>query len=140
MRIKKKLPVGSVGIPGGLAIGAVVSVIITLCGAAIIASMLASEKIGEGTMKYLAALTHGLASIAGAWLSYGLIRKMRLQVCLLSAACYFLILLGMTALFFNGQYMGVGVSALVILAGSALVAFFPTNNTRKRKFPKKAYR
>ena len=140
MRMKKKITGGSMGIPGGLAIGAGLSIVITLGGAAIIAALLASEKIGEGAVDYLALMNQALASIAGAWCSYGIAKKMRLQVCLLSGVCYFLSLLGMTALLFEGQYTGVWLSALIILAGCALVAFFPTNNTRKRNYTKKAYR
>ena len=140
MRMKKKLSGGSMGIPGGLAVGAVASMAITLGGAAIIAALLASEKIGEGATQSLSMIIQALAAIAGALCSYGITRKMRLQVCLLSGVCYFLILLGMTALLFEGQYGGVWLSGLLILAGSAVVAFFPTNNTRKRTFKKKAYR
>lgn len=140
MHMKKKLSEGSIGIPGGLAIGAGLSIVITLGGAAIIAALLVSEKIGEGAVDYLSMVIQLLSSVAGAWCSYGIAKKMRLQVCLLSGACYFLILLGMTALLFEGQYTSVWLSALIILAGSTLVAFFPTNNTRKRKFTKRAYR
>ena len=140
MRMKKKLSGGSMGIPGGLAVGAVTSMAITLGGAAIIAALLASEKIGEGATQSLSMIIQALAAIAGALCSYSITRKMRLQVCLLSGVCYFLILLGMNALLFDGQYSGVWLSGLVILAGSALVAFFPTNNTRKRNFKKMQYR
>ena len=140
MRIKKKLPGGSVGIPGGLAIGVGLSIVITLSGAAIVAALLASEKVGEGATNSLSMIIQMLASIAGAWCSYGIAKKMRLQICLLSGVCYFLILLGMTALLFEGQYTGVWLSGLIILMGSAVVAFFPTNNTRKRNFSKKSYR
>ncbi len=93
--------------------------------------------VGYGAMIVLV-----IASAMGAWTAEGRIQRMRLQVCLLSGLSYFLALLSATALFFGGQYSGIGVTALAILAGSAGVALLsmrPQKN-RIRHGRKKAHR
>lgn len=104
--------------PGGLAMGGLVSLGITLAGSAILAwlvdeEMMAMESIGYGIMVMLLG-----ASFLGAVTAYGKIRRRRLLVCAASGLVYIGILLSITALFFGGQYSGVAVTVLLVLAGS----------------------
>lgn len=137
---KKKVTGTALGIPGGVGLGIVVSLLITLAGAALAAWLIASEKIGEGSIGYAAMVILALASASGALVAVLLTKRLRLQVCMLTGGCYFLTLLAMTALFFGGQYQGMGVSAVIILAMCALVAFLPAKNGRGSVKRKKAYR
>lgn len=103
--------------PGGLAVGAGVSLGVTLLFALVLAKLVDSERmafesIGYGIMALLLA-----ASFLGALTAFGRIRRQRLLVCGLSGLVYFGLLLSITALFFGGQYDGVGVTALLVLAG-----------------------
>jgi hypothetical protein len=140
MLLKKKVMGRSLGIPVGLAIGAVVSLLITIGAAALFAWLLSAEKIGEGAVESLRMLTHCISAIAGSIVSYILVKRMRLQVCLISGVCYYILLIGMTALFFGGQYSALGISALIILVSSGAVAFWPAKNKAKWKIRKKGYR
>ena len=70
----------------------------------------------------LAAFISLAVTLAGAAVAVGKIKRRRVYVCLLSGGIYYGILLAMTALFFGGQYQGMGVTALLVLAGSGLVA------------------
>ena len=126
MLLKKKVAGKTIGVPGGLAIGIMVSLLITVLSAALVAWLLSAQTIGEGTVNSLKMLTHGISAIVGSVTAYNLVKRMRLQVCLLCGACYYIILIGMTALLFGGQYRGLGVTALIVIAGSAIVAFWPT--------------
>ena len=139
MRIKNKRSAKEMSVPGGLAIGSLSSLVVTLAGAMIIAALLNAEKIGEGSVGPLTMIVHGLSAITGAWIVMTLVNKLRLQVCILTGACYYLILLGMTALFFDGQYSGLGLTALIVLTGSALVAFLPSKKPTRRNKGFKAY-
>ncbi len=142
MVLKQKIGARAAGIPAGLALGLLVSGIVTFGGAALVAKLIESEKIGENGVGYDAMIVLVIASAMGAWTAEGRIQRMRLQVCLLSGLSYFLALLSATALFFGGQYSGMGVTALAILAGSAGVALLsmrPQKN-RIRHGRKKAYR
>ena len=137
---KKKVTGTAMGIPGGLGLGILVSLLITFAGAALTAWLIASEKIGEGTTGYAAMVILAIASAMGALVAVQLVKRMRLQVCMMTGSCYYLTLLAMTALLFGGQYQGMGVSAIVIIAGCALIAFLPTQNSNFGLKRKKAYR
>lgn len=127
-------------IPFGLAIGGLVSLLVTVAGAAILALVVLNETIGENGVGYGSAAVLMLAAITGAWSALAAVKKNRLQVCLLSGGVYYLLLLGTTALFFGGQYRGMGVTAVVILAGALIVAFFPGKERGKFKVRKRGYR
>lgn len=107
-------------IPGGLAWGALVGLLITIGGSALIAKLtdcgiLQENKIGYGVMIMLI-----VSAYADAVLSWVKIKRRRAMVCALSGCLYMLILLAITALFFGGQYSAVGETALLILCGSVL--------------------
>ena len=87
---------------------------------------------------YCAMVTLLLSALLGAMTAAGKIKRQRLVVCMVSGLCYFLMLICMTALFFGGQYSGVGVSALLIAGASAAAAFLKnpgrkSTSVRKRK-------
>ena len=137
---KKKVSGTAMSIPAGLGIGLLVSLVITVAGAAITAWLIASEKIGEGSTGYGVMVILALGAGLGALSAVYLIKRLRLQVCMLTGVCYYLSLLAMTALFFGGQYQGMGISAIVILSICALIAFLPTKNGQVRGKRKKLYR
>lgn len=136
MKGTQKLTGRAMSMPGGLAAGAAVSLAVTLFSAALIANMvdtgrLPEEKIGYGIMVLLLA-----ASFLGAVVANGRIKRQRLMVSMLSGGIFFLILLSITALFFGGQYSGVGVTAGLILAGSGAAALLGLRQGRGGKRPK----
>ena len=137
---KKKVSGTAMSMPAGLGIGLLVALVITIAGAAITAWLISSEKIGEGSSGYAVMVILALAAGLGALSAVYLIKKQRLQVCMLSGVCYYLSLLAMTALLFGGQYQGMGVSAIVILGICALIAFLPTKNGQIKGKRKKLYR
>lgn len=107
----------AMSVPAGLAVGGLTSLGVTLGTGLALAWLIHGEhmemeNIGYGIMIMLLA-----ASFSGAEVAYSRIRRQRMLVCVLSGAVYMGILLSMTALFFGGQYSGVGVSSLLILAG-----------------------
>lgn len=122
-------------IPGGLALGAGVSTVVTVLLAALIAKLVQSEtlrqdQIGYGTMVLLM-----MASCLGALTAQGRVKHKRGLVCMLSGAVYFLILCSITALFFGGQYTGFGATALVVLGGAgtaALISGYRAGKGRRR--------
>lgn len=140
MQYNHKVKGTATAVPIGLAVGGVISLIITLAGSAAIAHLVLKERLGEGGIGYASMVILLLSAVMGAWGAFSCIKKQRLQICLLSAAVYYLLLLGITALFFGGQYQGMGVTAAVILAGVMIVALFPTKGSAKFKLKKRAYR
>ena len=115
-------------IPAGLALGAAVSLAITLAGAWIFAYLIAGEILKESSIGYCAMAIILLASVVSAAVAVGRIKRRRVYICGLSGLIYFGILLSMTALFFGGQYQAVGIT-LLGLRGEG------TASHRKKKRP-----
>lgn len=130
----------AVGVPVGLSIGVLTSIVITILGAAAIAGLAATERIGEGSIGHAAKIIPALAAALGAWSSVALVKRLRLQMCMMTGGSYYLILLAMTALFFGGQYQGMGMTALIVLAMCTFVAFIPGKNRQGRKRKNGVYR
>lgn len=108
----------ALSMPAGLAVGGATSLGITLAGSGVLAwlihrEMMEMENVGYGILGMLL-----LASFLGAMTAWRKIRRRRMLVCAASGAVYLGILLVIPALFFGGQYSGVWVTALLVLAGS----------------------
>ncbi len=140
MKGMKKVNGTAMSIFGGIGLGLLTSMVITLAGAAVAAWLVTTEKIGEGTIGYIVMVIIALSAAAGALMACGFIKRLRLQVCMLSACSYFLTLLAMTAMLFGGQYQGVIVTAVIILITCVITAFIPSGKSRIGKRGKKAYR
>ena len=122
MTVNKRVTNTAVAMPRGVALGAVLSLLVTLAGAMIVAALVNRETIEESAIGYGAMVILLLASLSGTWLAVNRVKRQRMIVCGLTGAAYYLSLLACTALFFGGQYTGMGVTALVILAGCGTVA------------------
>lgn len=102
----------------GLASGALISICITITGAAVLSKMLEQGLMMWENIGYIIAITILLSAFAGSTFSITRINRRKLLVCAESALIYIAILLTMTALFFGGQYEAVGVSIALICSGS----------------------
>ena len=119
--MKSKMTSGTSTMAGAVGLGAAVSLTVTLIAAAIFAALISAETVPVGNMDYYGLVILLLAAIAGSAAASGRMQQKRLYLCLLTGAAYYLVLLAMTALFFGGQYQGMGATALVVLAGCAVV-------------------
>ena len=119
--------------PAGLAMGATISMVITLTISLLGAQLVLSGALDQDLIGYcsLAALLAG--TILGAMTSFKKIRRRKLMVCLLSGCVYFCILLAITALFFSGQYDGVGISFVTVTLGSVVAALVIGGEGKRRK-------
>lgn len=104
--------------PGGVMLGACFSMLCTVIGAAFTAFLIDREILGEQKIGYGCMLILIVASWLGSLFAWQKVKHRRMVVCLLSGLGYLLMLLGITALFFGGQYEAVGVTTALILAGS----------------------
>lgn len=130
MKVNRKSNGRAMSMPVGAAYGAIVALMWTLITSGVLAwlingQILQEEAIGYGSMVIL--LT---ASILGALLANGKVKRQRLVTCACTGIIYFLTLMALTAMFFGGQYNGIGVTALLILGGSGTAAIL---SMRKRK-------
>ena len=126
--------------PMGVLTGLAVSLSVTILLAAISAKLIDIQWIGEKDIGYCAMVILIAAPFAGAKSAQKRIKRQQLMVCGISAGLYFLMLLGITALFFGGQYEAVSVTLLLILAGAALTLLTGNGKHRAGKRRKKKMR
>lgn len=116
----------------GLALGAVVSMAVTIVLSLVTAKLVDSGTLAESAIGYAAIGILLLSSILGASTAIGRIKRQRLVVCLAAGGIYYGLLLSMTALFFGGQYTGMGVTALVVAGGCGAVILAGMGQGRSR--------
>lgn len=114
----------ALSMPAGLSIGTSICMVLTLLMSLILSKLVSTERmewsqIGYGIMGMLL-----IASIAGGKAACTIVRRRKLLVCASISILYWLSLLMVTALFFGGQYSGMGVTGLVILCGDGLVCIY----------------
>ena len=107
----------------GLAAGVLLSLAITLVGAAILAKLIDAESLREENIGYSIMILLILSSAIGAMVALLKIRRRNLLVCMISPVLYWISLMTTTALFFGGQYSAAAETLAVILGGG-LFSFF----------------
>ena len=142
MGVQQKATGRASSIPAGLAMGAAVSILTTAVICLIGGWMIGSEMISQEQIGYCS-LTALLASaVMGSTAAWKRIKRKRLMVCLTSGGIYFLILAGITIVFFDGRFEGLGVTFLTILVGVVIPVLLTNRDAKGRtgKWRKKTYR
>ena len=141
MVANKKVSGAAKSMPAGIAIGVGVALLTTLGGSLITAWMIGTEIIKESAVGYCSIVILILSTAAGCILSQTLIKRQKEIVCASVSLAYYLLLLSITALFFGGQYQGMGVTALVIAGGAGIVLLggFRKGKTHNRYMKKYRY-
>lgn len=123
--------------PAGIGIGAGVGLLITLIGGIMLTFLLAGEKLSIDSMGYgvMGILFIGalLASITATWCY----RSKRMIVSLITAGIYLLVLMAINALFFGGQFVGIGGSLLVVAIAGVAAAFIGNGGGKVSKHKNK---
>ena len=131
MVINQKITGKAMPMAAGLALGAGTSMLISLSVAALWAYLIVSEKMSPDTVGYCAMITLALASAGGSWVAAATIKHRWLPVCLGVGGIYYGLLAGIMILFFGGQFQGMFVTALMVLAGSGCVALLGLRSKNK---------
>ena len=142
MAQKRSARVSVSNIPKAIGFSLIVSMLITVLGIAVGAYLVHKEMIMQENMGLVVTTVLTLSSAAGALTAILAVKRMKLQMSFLSGASYFLLLLSMTALFFEGQYNGVAAAGIAILTGCSIVAILNILPGRRGKLfkTKTAYR
>ena len=137
MKKMTKYAAKQTGLIGGVAVGVVVSLLIGILGAAILAWMITTEKVAEEVIEMGRYVILLLSAIAGAWMAWNRVKENRLMVCAAYAGGVFAVLL-MGALLLGEGIEGALMSGLLILLGGGIlflpVMIGPKNGGRKYKF------
>ena len=128
-------------IPLGIVVGVLASIILTIVGALIVTNFVLKERIDIESVGTIVFFLLVAASALGAWLGAKLVSEKKLLASGLTGLGFFLVLLSINAVFFDGMFAGVGITALAILAGigiSLLPKLRKKSSKSKIKIP--AYR
>lgn len=126
--------------PAGIGLGVGVSAGTTLAGAMALAWLVHKETLAEPSIGYGVMLLVLLSAWAGALIAARRIKRRRMTVCLLTGLGYYVTLLAVTALFFGGQYRGMGVTALLALTATAAAGLLGLKREDSRKNKVRKYR
>lgn len=137
MTANQKVTGRASSMPGGLALGACVNLLITIIGAMFCGWLIGNEKAPEQSIGYCSMFILLAASFLGARTAAAKIKHRILYVSILSGIIYYCSLLAITALFFGGMYQGMGVTALVIMAGCISAALIGQKGERRSRRGKK---
>ena len=121
----------ALSMPAGFVWGTATSLCVLFLGTAVTAKLIDLETITWENAGYLILMILILSSWIGGSMSYRKIKRQKAAVCIINGALLFLSLMIITALFFGGQYSGVGETALLIICGSILAVL--TENRAKKK-------
>ena len=137
----KKVTGTAKSVPVGIFIGTLAALGVTVTGSLITAWLVINEKTSENAIGYFAMLILLAASMAGAYTAQSLVKHQRMVICASVGVAYYISLLAVTALFFGGQYQGMGVTALTVAAGIGAVILIGLKgeNGHRRKFKKYGY-
>ena len=133
MIINRKATGRASSMPIGVLAGGACALAGTMLTSAVLAKLVDMEiipqdKIGYGIMALLL-----LCAFLGANEACRRVKRQYLIVSAISAGFYYSMLLSVTALFFGGQYSGMGVTAVLVLCGSLLAVFLRSGNREGRK-------
>ncbi len=122
----------------GLAIGVGTALLILGISAMVITWLALGERMPVSAIGYGVMVAHLLAVCIGGVIASNAIKHRKVFVCLIVGCVYFLCLIGCTAMFFGGQYQGMGVTALVIAGASGLTGLLMSrcNNDGNRRYKK----
>lgn len=140
MVMNKKVTGKAMSMPAGLSVGLAVSIVVTLIATAVTANLVLAQRVGESAIGYIAVIVLLLASAMGSWLAAALIKRRWMVVCLATGGIYYLALLATTALFFGGQYQGMGVTAMAVLGGCGAIGLLGLRGESRSRNRVKKYR
>lgn len=132
--IRKHISTGrALSMPAGLATGLTIGLATTLILSAILAKLVSIEKVKWGSVGYGIMIILLITSAIDSKATCFMIKRRKLIGCLLAGLLYWLSLIMITALFFGGQYDGMGVTGVVVFCGSAIVCLLESRGEKGKK-------
>ena len=120
MKSNKKTTRKRAGIPAGIMVGVLVSVMTTLLSSFVLSWLISSEKVSLDVGNNGIVIVLLAVSFFGSLTAVSVVKRLRTQICLMTGGAYYLTLLTVTAVFFDGRYKGCGIAAILVLIGCGL--------------------
>ena len=119
----------------GITIGVGSSILMLVLSVVFIARLIIGEKMPLSAIGYVIMAAHVLSVCMGGIIASAAFKHRKMVVCLIVSAMYYLVLVSCTAIFFGGQYQGMGITALVVAGAAGITGWFASrekNNGTKR--------
>jgi putative membrane protein (TIGR04086 family) len=125
------------GIPAGIFAGLITALLNTILLAAVTAVLIAGEKIGEDKALLGSAASLLLGAAFGGICAANVAGERKMVVCLIYGAVYYVTLLCMTAMFFEGRYENIWITGLLVLGASISVGLLVMRGRKRTYKPHK---
>lgn len=119
-------------IPAGLAVGALISILVTVGICVIGGWMIGCEMMEQNKIGYCSITALLASSILGSMVASKKVQRKRLLITLVSGGIYYAVLVAITIIFFDGSFQGMGVTFITVLVGVLVSALLP-NGSRKAR-------
>ena len=116
-----------------LLFGWLAAIAVLVAGIGLVAMLIENDLLGQIWFNYGTVLIILLSSFIGSLITMLGVDRRKLITSGLFAVGYWGILLAITALFFEGRYSGVGVTLLLVVAGSVMPALLSVRGGNKRR-------
>ena len=131
--IRNRISTGrALSMPAGLATGLSIGLATTVILSALLAKLVSTEKVEWGSIGYGIMIILLLTSVIDSKATCFMIKRRKLIGCFLAGLLYWLSLIMITALFFGGQYEGMGVTGVVVFCGSAIVCLLESKGEKRK--------
>ncbi len=114
------------------AVSAGISLLVSFAGCLLMAWMVESQKMDIETVRYGIMAVTALSSVLGSIIARNSFGQKALIICGVTSLMYYLVLLGLGALFFEGGMQGYLETLLLILGTGLAVAFMGLNGKQKK--------
>lgn len=125
----------AVSIPKGLVMGNSISLGLTLLLSLALAGLISQERLAWSQVGYGILAILFISALLGTAVSVKAVKRQRLMIAMGSGLLFWATLIAITALFFGGQYDGMLVTGLIILAACGTVALTGLRGERGRGTP-----
>ena len=125
------------GIPAGIFAGLITALLITILLAAVTAVLIAGEKIGEDKALFGSAASLLLGAAFGGICAANVAGERKMIICLIHGAVYYVTLLCVTAVFFEGRYENIWITGLLVLGASISVGLLVMRGRKRTYKPHK---
>ena len=131
--IRNRISTGrALSMPTGLATGLSIGLATTVILSALLAKLVSTEKVEWGSVGYGIMIILLITSAIDSKATCFMIKRRKLIGCLLAGLLYWLSLIMITALFFGGQYDGMGVTGVIVFCGSAIVCLLESKGEKRK--------
>ena len=121
-------------------IGGSISVVLSLLLIGLMAWLVVTERVDQSVMQFASCLIVLIAAVVGGYFGIRNCEKKPIIAILVSICMYMLMMLVVTAIFFDWKYSGVGVTFLVCAAGNLAAILLFANKRQKRSRKNRRYR